>query len=152
MAEQERERIRTSTLMRKLHKTKKIDSFLLEQEAQFEHETFQEYLKKHCAAKNTIAEHVIGRAQIDRTYGHQLFNGTRKPSRDKVIQLAFGLGLDVEETQQLLRAASKSALYPRVRRDAVMIYALKEHWSMTDVQEALDQYQLTLLGEEGKDG
>ena len=152
MSGKERERIRTSALMRKLHKTKKIDSFLSEQEAQFEHETFRDCLKKHCAAKNTIPEHVISHAQIDRTYGHQLFNGTRKPSRDKVIQLAFGLGLDVEETQQLLRSASKSALYPRVRRDAVIIYALKEHWRMMDVQEALDRYQLTLLGEEGKDG
>ena len=151
MAEQERERIHTSTLMRKLHKTKMIDSFLLQQESQFEHETFQECLKKHCAAKNTIAEHVIARAQIDRTYGHQLFNGTRNPSRDKVLQLAIGLGLNVDETQHLLRCASKSALYPRIRRDAVIIYALKEHWNMTDVQEALDQYQLTLLGEQ-RDG
>ena len=152
MSEKERERIRTSTLMRRLHKTKKLDSFLSEQETQFERESFRDCLKNHCAAKNTIPEHVIARAQIDRTYGHQLFNGTRKPSRDKVIQLAFGLGLDVEETQRLLRAASKNALYPRVRRDAVVIYALKEHWRMTDVQEALDRYQLTLLGEEGKNG
>ena len=151
MAEQERERIHTSTLMRKLHKTKMIDTFLLQQESQFEHETFQECLKKHCKAKNVIAERVIARAQIDRTYGHQLFNGTRNPSRDKVLQLAIGLGLTVDETQHLLRCASKSALYPRIRRDAVIIYALKEHWNMTDVQEALDQYQLTLLGEQ-RDG
>lgn len=152
MAEQERERIHTSTLMRKLHKTKMIDTFLLQQESQFEHETFQECLKKHCKAKNVIAEHVIARAQIDRTYGHQLFNGTRNPSRDKVLQLAIALGLTVDETQHLLRCASKSALYPRIRRDAVIIYAIKEHWNMTDAQEALDQYQLTLLGEDRRDG
>lgn len=151
MSEKERERIHTSTLMRKLHKTKMIDSFLQQQAGQFEQESFQECLKKHCAAKNMIAEHVIARAQIDRTYGHQLFNGTRNPSRDKVLQLAIALGLTVEETQHLLRCASKSALYPRIRRDAVIIYALKEHWNMADAQEALDQYQLTLLGEQ-RDG
>ena len=58
---------------------------------------------------------VIERSQIERTYGHQLFNGTRRPSRDKVLQLALGLGLSVDETQRLLRAAGKSPLYPRLK-------------------------------------
>ena len=151
MAEKERDHIHTSTLMRRLSKTRKLDDFMQQNGTHLAAESFQDCLKRNCKAKSTIAEHVIERAQIDRTYGHQLFNGTRNPSRDKVLQLAFGLGLDVEETQQLLRSASKSLLYPRIRRDAVIIYSLKEHWKMTDVQEALDQYQLTLLGEQ-RDG
>ena len=148
MSDKEQERSSTSSLMRKLTRAKKIDSFFAENETQFGIEDFQNCLKKYCEAKNTIPEHVITRAQIDRTYGHQLFNGTRNPSRDKVIQLAFGLGLNVEETQHLLRAASKSTLYPRIRRDAVIIYALKEKWSLLETQEALSQYNLTILGEE----
>ena len=30
-----------------------------------------------------VPERVIRAASIDRTYGHQIFNGTRRPSRDK---------------------------------------------------------------------
>lgn len=152
VADKEREKVHTSTLMRKLCKTKMLSAFLQQNETHLERESFQDCLKKRCAEKNEIAEHVIERAQIDRTYGHQLFNGTRNPSRDKVLQLAVGLGLSVDETQNLLRAASKSPLYPRIRRDAVLIFALKEHWKMADVQEALDQYELTLLGGDSKDG
>ena len=51
---------------------------------------FHEYLRQLCRDRGEIAERVIKRAGIDRTYGHQLFSGRRKPSRDKVIQLAFG--------------------------------------------------------------
>ena len=152
MAEKERGQIPTSTLMRKLFKTKTLGGFLRNNETDLERETFQECLKKYCSEKHEIAEHIIERAQIDRTYGHQLFNGTRNPSRDKVLQLAVGLGLDVDETQQLLRAASKSPLYPRIRRDAVLIFALKEHWNMAGVQEALAQYDLTPLGWDSKNG
>ena len=89
---------------------------------------------------------VIERSQIERTYGHQLFNGTRRPSRDKVLQLALGLGLSVDETQRLLRAAGKSQLYPRLKRDAVILYALQKKLPILTVQENLTKYGLTLLG------
>ena len=89
---------------------------------------------------------VIERSQIERTYGHQLFNGTRRPSRDKVLQLALGLGLSVDETQRLLRAAGKSPLYPRLKRDAVILYGIGKKLPIFTVQENLTKYGLTLLG------
>ena len=89
---------------------------------------------------------VIQRAQIDRTSGHQLFNGTRRPSRDKVLQLAISLGLSLEETQQLLQAAGRSPLYPRLKRDAVILYGIGKKLPILTVQENLTKYGLTLLG------
>lgn len=142
-----KEKVHTSTLMRRIFKTKKLDTFLEENSANFAVEgTFRQCLQSYCKQKGLIPERVIQSAQIARTYGHQLFNGTRQPSRDKVLQLAIAMGLTVEETQRLLIAADKGILYPRVRRDAVIIYGLKEKYSVMDVQEALDHYQLTLLG------
>ena len=47
---------------------------------------------------------------MPRNYAYQLFNGTRKPSRDKVIQLAFGFGLSVDDTQELLKVARQAPL------------------------------------------
>ena len=91
---------------------------------------------------------VIGQSQIERTYGHQLFNGTRRPSRDKVLQLALGLGLSVEDAQRLLRAAGKSQLYPRLKRDAVILYGIQNKLSILAVQECLTKYGLSLLGEQ----
>lgn len=149
MAKKAHDRLRAEMLMDRLLRAEKLADFFRQNEDDFETETFSARLKRHCLEKNTVAERVIIRAQIDRTYGHQLFNGTRNPSRDKALQLAFGLQLSVEETQSLLCAASKNPLDPRSRRDAVILFALKEHWGMMDVQEALDQYHLPLLGEDG---
>ena len=94
-----------------------------------------------------MPERIIISAQIDRTYGHQLFNGTRKPSRDKVLQLAIAMKLSLNETQHLLQAAGKSALYPRLKRDAVVIYCLKNELDMMETQEILSKAGLSLLGE-----
>lgn len=149
----EQENIRTSTLMKKIFKTRKLETILQSSNAAFtDPPSFCDSVRTICKQKNLVPERVIQSAQIVRTYGHQLFNGTRKPSRDKVLQLALAMGLTVEETQHLLISANKSILYPRIRRDAVIIYALKEKYSLMDVQEALDQYQLTLLGGDSQDG
>lgn len=109
---------------------------------------FHEYLRQLCRDRGEIAERVIKRAGIDRTYGHQLFSGRRKPSRDKVIQLAFGFGLGVEGTQRLLKVARKPSLYPKLKRDAVVIYCLAQDMGIAEAQNVLADFELTALGVE----
>ena len=89
-----RESASTVALMEKLVKEKDLDNFIKQNEDIMCEESLSGYLKKLCAERSIIPERVILNAQLDRVYGHQIFSGTRKPSRDKVIQLAFGFGLD----------------------------------------------------------
>jgi hypothetical protein len=103
-------------------------------------------IRSLCEERGLVPEQVILRAEIDRTYGHQLFSGVRRPSRDKVIQLALGMELGVDETQKLLRSAGKSELYPRLKREAVILYCLRKGASVLDTQELLSRYGFSLLG------
>jgi len=68
------------------------------------------YLKRLCKEKLLSPSEVVGVANIERTYGLQIFRGIKNPSRDKVIQLAFGFALNLDETQQLLKAANKKVV------------------------------------------
>ena len=107
---------------------------------------FHDHLRQLCLDRGEIAERVIKRAGINRTYGHQLFNGRRKPSRDKVIQLAFGFGLDIEQTQQLLKAAQESPLTPKVKRDAAILYCIIHHLNFSEAQKLLVSFDIAALG------
>ncbi|MGV8027001.1 MAG: hypothetical protein AB2L18_10630 [Anaerolineaceae bacterium] len=107
---------------------------------------FNIYITELCKQRNQIPEHVIKNAGIERTFGHQLFNGTRKPSRDKVIELAFGFELDIEGTQQLLQNAQKSQLYPKIKRDAVILHCIQSKKTILETQSKLQDLGLTLLG------
>ena len=107
---------------------------------------FHDHIAQMCADRGETREHIIKRAGINRTYGHQLFNGTRKPSRDKVILLAIGFGLDVEQTQQLLKAAQESPLTPRIKRDAAILYCIMHHLDSNEAQKLLTDFDLTRLG------
>lgn len=139
-------RVNTNTLMKRLFKAADLDVYLQGNDSYLQAPDFYTLLKSYCEQREMLPAHVIEQSQIERTYGHQLFNGTRRPSRDKVIQLALGLGLSVDETQRLLRAAGKSPLYPRLKRDAVILYGIQKKLPILAVQESLTKYGLTLLG------
>ena len=108
--------------------------------------TFADYIAQLCDERGLKHESVIGKAGLERSFGHRLFNGTRNPSRDTVLQVAFGFGLDCDETQQLLKVAGVGALHPKVKRDAVIAYCLHKGRSLMDVQELLYENDLPLLG------
>ena len=141
--------IPTSTLMKKLFKTAGLKSFMADYDGVFVTEDFATHLKELCAARYLSCAQVIHSCGIDRTYGYQLFSGVRQPSRDKVIQLAFGFPLSIEETQELLRIAGKSPLYPKIKRDAAILYCLRHRVGFCDVQATLQELNLPLIGREG---
>jgi len=142
------EQISTSSLLQRLFKTNHLGRFIRHYEKQLDSVTFSEYINQLCAYRGVAPAQIIKKSNIERTFGHQLFNGRRTPSRDKVIQLAFGFEMDYDETQALLKTACKSPLYPKVKRDAVVIYALKRGFGIMEVQATLDELSLPLLGKD----
>lgn len=139
---------RTSALLRKLIKTSDIEKFIERYADQLEIPPFHTEITNRCKETGQVPEQVIRQAGIERTYGHQLFNGTRKPSRDKVIQLAFGFQMDLIESQKLLQIAQKSPLYPRIKRDAAIIFCVNQQKDILETQNILFSLGITLLGEE----
>jgi len=148
MAEPSTKKDRTSTLFHKLIDTPDLPAFIQNNAGEMELPSFHAYITELCMQTGQVPEQVIKQAGIERTYGHQLFNGTRKPSRDKVLQLAFGLKLDIDGAQKLLQLAEKSALYPRIKRDAAVLFSLSHHLEIMETQSLLESLDLTLLGGE----
>lgn len=107
---------------------------------------FCDYITQLCKKRSEVPEHIIKRANIERSYGHQIFRGSRNPSRDTVLQLAFGFEADVDKAQELLKYAGKNALYPRVKRDAALIYCLHDRFTIVETQHVLHEMGLPLLG------
>ena len=146
MTEKHLKNDRTSVLLSRLFKARDFEGFAEENGLTNKTPAFHSYISELCRQMDQIPEHIIRQSMIERTYGHQLFNGTRNPSRDKVIQLAFGFGLDVEATQKLLVAAQKSPLYPKIMRDAAVLYSINHKKNILETQDLLQDLGLSLLG------
>ena len=90
------------------------------------------------------AADAIRACYLERSYGYQMFNGTRPPTRNFLLRLALALELGEEEAQRLLRRAGRPELYPRSRNDAAVLYGLTHRLSLEETDELL-----LSLGEEG---
>ena len=139
-------RISTDELLALLFKERNLEQFLKRNESEYLMASFSDYLNNWCKKHLEIPEQVIRRSNLEKSYGHQLFSGKRNPSRDTVLQLAFGMHADLAEAQEMLRIARRSMLYPRIKRDTVIIYCLHNRLSLVDTQIILQDLELPLLG------
>ncbi len=89
---------------------------------------------------------VIKNAELSEVYGYQIFSGIRVPERKKLLCLAVGMGLNIEETQQLLKCAGYSQLYVKLPFDSVVLYGLCKELSVVQINELLYEYGLETLG------
>jgi hypothetical protein len=97
-----------------------------------------DYLQELLATHGLERVGVVHAAQLNDTYGYELFTGKKKrPSRNIVLQLAFAMGLSLRETDRLLQAAGASRLYCKDTRDAIIIFCLDRHATLNEVNEVL---------------
>ncbi|MEA4816389.1 MAG: hypothetical protein VB120_05985 [Lachnospiraceae bacterium] len=137
---------RTSALFKLLFKASNLEQFMKKHEEEINLPPFSEYITKLCEKKGQVPEQIIKWANIERSFGHQLFKGTRNPSRDTVLQLAFGFKTDIDTAQELLKYARMSPLYPRVKRDAAILYCLNNCFTIIETQNVLHEMELPLIG------
>lgn len=136
----------TDDLRKELLSTEDIERFLNTNKSRLATLTLAEYLNALLAQKELQKADVINDAQLDIVYGYQLFQGTRAaPSRDKLLQLAFGFHLNINETQRLLRVAQQGTLYIKNRRDSIIMYALENGHGINQVNALLDNEEEQLL-------
>lgn len=131
----------TEQVLHELLETESLDEFIGEHE--FSAATLADFLDEMLKKKGLKRSRVVRMADINETFGYQIFTGQRNPSRDKVLQIAFAMALTLRETNRALRAAGVSSLNPKCRRDAIIIFCLDHGCSLLKVNE-----ELYRLGEE----
>ncbi len=126
----------TTELLNRLKQAEDINGFIEENSGEFMETSFVDFLNEMLVCKNTsVADVMKGSGQSD--YVYKIFRGERKPSRDIVIAVAVGMGLDADEAQLLLRIAKLARLDPRDKRDSVIIYGLKERLDIGRINDIL---------------
>lgn len=66
---------------------------------------------------------------VDISFVYDIFSGKSRPHRDNALLLGIALGCSVRELQRLLRLAGVSELWPKVRRDAIIIWCVEHRYS-----------------------
>ncbi len=82
-------------------------------------------INKYIVEKEIPHTEIIRMLNVERSYGYQLLNGKRIPTRDQLIRIGLILKLDFEEFQRMLKIAGKEILYARSLIDARVIYSVE---------------------------
>lgn len=89
---------------------------------------FYEFIDQFLEERNLKRADLIRGVNFDRTYGHQILNGTRIPTKCQIVLIALYLGISVEQLQQLLTVCGREGLYVRNIEDAKVMFALEHKY------------------------
>lgn len=142
----------TEELLNELKETKVISDFTSANAEEFEALSLTDTLGQMLEKYNKAKIDVIKAARFDYTYGYQIFDGKKRPKREKLLQLAFGFPLNLEDTNRLLRAGGVSGLYIRCKRDVICMYCLNKGMTLEECNLYLYQMGEETLIEEDNDG
>ena len=84
------------------------------------------YLEQLRAEQGMSKADVIRESELNSTFVYDMFQGKSKPGRDNAIKLAFGLRCSLKQAQRLLRLSGMAELWPKKRRDAIIIWCIEQ--------------------------
>jgi hypothetical protein len=136
----------TSKLFNRLRNRESGEAFLNQEQTA---PTCARVLREILTNARMSAPEWITSVNISKSYGYQVLRGERTPGRDIILRTALALQLSLKETQRLLAVGDCGALYPKVRRDAAVIFALNQKMTLLETEDLLSSLpERSLFGKE----
>ena len=130
----------TDELNNELKEADDIRHFIAKNEDELITKKISAFLNEIIDRKNLKKSQIIEAANLHKSYGYELFSGKKEmPSRDVMLRLAIAMGLDLDETQKLLKYSELPPLYARNSRDSVIIYAINNKKNVMNCNLLLEE-------------
>ena len=127
----------TDDLRQELMESPDLDQFLTDNQEDFDGGRIGEMLnalfQKHRISKAALAR-LSGMSEV---YLHQVFSGKRNPSRSRLICMCIGMQATLEETQELLKLCGCAQLYPKNKRDAIILFGITHGKDLFEINDIL---------------
>lgn len=101
-----------------------VENYLQEQFKEGE-PTFFKYIDELLEKKGLLRQDVLIKADLPQKYGYKLLTGeSHTTNRDKILRICFAMNMSLTETQRALKLYGMNELYPKIKRDVLLIIAL----------------------------
>ena len=127
----------TSDLRREITDHADLKDFLADNREEFRGSLMKKVLNDAYIRRGLSKTETAERSGMSEVYLHQILSGKRVPSRDRLLCLCIALEMTEDEVNTALKECGYAGLYIRNRRDAIILYALKNGWNINDLNEAL---------------
>ncbi|MBQ3073164.1 MAG: hypothetical protein IJD19_00615 [Ruminococcus sp.] len=137
----------TAEIIKELKLSSDFKRFYQENKEYMVDKTLAQFLEQLLQETGISKAKAIKNAEMSEIYGYHIFAGTRIPERGKVLALAIGMGLKLDQIQQLLKVAGYSTLYVKRPFDSVVLYGICNNMSVAQINELLYDYDMETLGQ-----
>ena len=79
----------------------------------------------------------IKNAEISEIFGFQVLSGTRNPSRNTLLSLCIAMKMTLDEVQATLKIAEFAPLYPKSKRDSIIILGITNGKNVCQINNEL---------------
>lgn len=127
----------TDEMMDKLLKSNNIEKYIKENEEYFVDLSISQFLSEYIKSKKLTKSHIIKDAEISEIFGFQVLSGTRNPSRNTLLSLCIAMNMTLEEVQTSLKIAKIAPLYPKLKRDSIIILGIANGKGVCEINNEL---------------
>ena len=135
----------TSKIVEELGICSDFNTFYNENKDYMVSDTLSDLLERLLIEKGLKKSQVIKNSELAEIYAYQIFSGVRVPERKKLLSLAIGMSLNLDEVQILLKCAGYPQLYVKKPFDSVVLYGFCKRLSVVEINEMLYKYDLETL-------
>ncbi|MCD8103730.1 MAG: hypothetical protein LUF35_01695 [Lachnospiraceae bacterium] len=139
MSEQHKNDITTSQLLSMIKKSNDFSEVTKNWHDHEEEPVFCHFLYAVMQKHGKAPGDVIMESGIERSYFYHVLSGQKMPGRNMVLRISLCVSATLTETNQLLRLARGGVLYPKVKRDAAIIFAIEKKYTMQQANDLLIQ-------------
>ena len=113
----------TDDLMNELSKEScKINRYLKNNPDSFVYENIHNFWESVIKKSGLSKSNIINKSDFSYCYFYDVINGRKIPNKDKIVRLILTMQLELDDCQQALRLSGRSGLYPRIKRDSIIIF------------------------------
>lgn len=136
----------TEELTNKLKEYDDIDQFLDDNANEFNENAFRDYLEELLKRKSDNISKLAKNSDISLPYAYDIFSGRKNSPRKYILlKLAFGLALNLDETNRLLTLGGTATLRSKVRQESIIMFCINKGFSLDEANELLYSYDLDTL-------
>ncbi len=127
----------TDEMMENLLKSNNIEEYIKENREAFVDLTVSQFLSEYIKSRKLTKSHVIKDAEISEIFGFQVLSGTRNPSRNTLLSLCIAMKMSLDEAQTALKIAQYAPLYPKHKRDSIIILGIANGKGVCEINNEL---------------
>ncbi|MBS7359257.1 MAG: helix-turn-helix transcriptional regulator [Oscillospiraceae bacterium] len=115
------------------------DTYLYDNQESFLDNDISQFWKKVTDLSGMKKTDIINKADVGYSFFYDILKGKKHPSRDTLIKILIVLSCDLDVFQEALRLYEWAALYPKIKRDSIIIYAINHSFSLYQTEELLQK-------------